>query len=157
MPQKKGKGSNMNTNTGNEVYKLQVAAFIIFCIGHGWNGASFSPVNDVPNTFAHLTPVLLLLLLFGMQFFTAHDADVRGVATSHWGQIGITVLAVITIIADIVLIALGQTNADLNSVGVHVFSDWVPATLTLLGSFLWLGGQIMGRQGSSTTNKAISQ
>ncbi len=145
----------MNTNSG--VYKLQVAAFIIFCIGSGWNGATFSPVDDVPNTFAHLTPVLLLLLLFGVQFFTAHDADVRGVATSHWGQIGITVLAVITIIADAVLITLGQTNPDPNSVGVHDFTDWVPATLTLLGSFLWLAGQVMGRQGSKVASKAISQ
>ncbi len=100
---------------------------------------------------------MLLLLLLGIQFFTAHDADVRGAATAHWGQIGITVLAVITIIADIVLITLGQTNPDPNSVGVHVFSDWVPATLTLLGSFLWLAGQVMARQGNTTANKAISQ
>ena len=147
----------MNTNNGNSVYKLQVAAFIIFCIGSGWNGATFSPVDDVPNTFAHLTPVLVLLLLFGIQFFTAHDADVRGVATSHWGQIGLTVLAVINIIADIVLIIIGQTNPDPNSVGVHDFTDWVPATLTLLGSFLWLAGQLMARQGSSAASKAISQ
>ncbi len=147
----------MVTNAGNSNYKLQVSAFIIFCIGSGWNGATFSPVDDVPNTFAHLTPVLLLLLLFGVQFFTAHDADVRGMTTSHWGQIGITVLAVITIIADIVLITLGQTNPDPNSVGVHDFTDWVPATLTLLGSFLWLAGQFLARQGSSAANKAISQ
>jgi hypothetical protein len=147
----------MNTNTGNSVYKLQVAAFIIFCVGHGWNGATFSPVDDVPNTFFHLIPVVLLLLLFGVQFFTAHDAEQRGVASPHWGQIGITVLAVITIIADIVLITLGQTNSDPNSVGVHDFTDWVPATLTLLGSFLWLAGQLLARQGSSAASKAISQ
>lgn len=145
----------MATNTSNPAFKLQVAAFIIFCIGQGWNGATFSPVDDVPNTFAHLTPVLLLLLLFGIQFFTAHDADLRGVATAHWGQIGITVLAVITIIADTVLIYIGQTNPDPDSVGVHDFSDWVPATMTLLGAFLWLGGQIAAR-GQSAANKATN-
>ncbi|PZR94454.1 MAG: hypothetical protein DLM69_12490 [Candidatus Chloroheliales bacterium] len=146
----------MTTNTTSAVYKLQVAAFIVFCFGHGWNGATFSPVDDVLITSFHLFPIVLLLL-FGVQFFSEHDQQLRGEAAPHWGQIGITVLAIIAIIADIVLIIIGQTNPDPNSVGVHDFTDWVPATMTLLGSFLWLAGQLLARRANATATQVSSR
>jgi hypothetical protein len=146
----------MATNTGNSIFGLQVAILLELCIAHGWNGATFTPKDDPPNTLVHLI-VPVLMLIFGTQFILGHEQELRGEAASHWGRIGITVLAIITIIADFVLIYIGATNPDPDSVGVHDFSDWVPAAMTLLGSFVGLATLFLARQGGKTDIRVNNQ
>ena len=129
--------TNANTNTHNFIFKLQVIALLVMAAGWGWSDGNFTPPNQPLNTLLHCIP-LVLLTIFGLQFFSAHDARQRGTRASNWGYIGLSIVAVISIIGAIVMITLGATNPDPNSVGVHSFADWVPTIILNMGTFLWL-------------------
>jgi hypothetical protein len=51
---------------------------------------------------------------------------------------GMSIFAGASLLATFVLIILGMTNADPNSVGVHNLADWFPAILLDVGTLLWL-------------------
>jgi hypothetical protein len=44
-----------------------------------------------------------------------------------------------------VLIVLGVTNPDPNSVGVHTLEDWFPVVILNTGTLLWLATLILAR------------
>ena len=134
-----------NTNTQNFIFKLQVVALFIMAAGWGWNDGNFTPPDQPINTLLHCIP-LVLLTVFGVQFFSAHDAHQRGRGASNWGYIGLSIVAIISIIGAIVMIVLGATNPDPNSVGVHSFADWVPTIMLSVGTFLWLAALLPARR-----------
>ncbi len=126
----------MMTNTEKITSKLQIAAVMLMTAGWGWSGGNFTP-QDAPiwNYLAHCVPIALLLVL-GLQLFR-----VRGTAA-------------ISIIGAIVMVVLGATNPDPNSVGVHSFADWFATILLNIGTFLWLGTLIPARRASAEAKAA---
>lgn len=114
-----------------------VAAILIMMAGWGWNNGQFvQPVMSSWGPIAdglHLVPVVALLVL-GVSYVRGIVAskDVRGAV------VGLTIVAVTSIIGVAVMTILGITNPDPNSVGVHTLEDAMPAIVLTLGSLLWL-------------------
>ena len=127
------------------VTKRQAAAVILMAAAWGWADGNFVPDGGitVPNIALHLIPIVLLLI-FGVPFLSATSPAERARAS-----VGVTVVAILSVIGTTVMIVLGQTNPDPNSVGVKTIADWIPAIFELLGSFLWLSTMIPSRRTSS--------
>jgi hypothetical protein len=126
-------------------FLTRILAVMILVAGWGWdNGQFVQPLNSSWGPLAdalHLVPILVLLPL-GMRIIGAALSDAR----SRGAEIGVTVIALITVVGNIVMIALGATNPDPNSVGVHTAEDWMPAIVMLMGALLWLGTLLIGRR-----------
>jgi hypothetical protein len=114
--------------------------------GWGWNNGQFvQPVTALWGQVAdalHFIPLALLLLL-GLAFFRRPDAPARGV------RIGVTIVAVISVILCAVMLVLGLTNPDPNSVGVHTFEDAMPVIVMNVGTLLWLATLPLARRMAS--------
>jgi TRAP-type C4-dicarboxylate transport system permease small subunit len=57
---------------------------------------------------------------------------------AHWGQVAITVLAILAILGAVVLSVIGASNANPNAVGIKTIDDYIPAIVLTLGSCWWL-------------------
>ena len=129
------------------IFSARVLATMLLLTGWGWdNGQFVQPLNTSWGPIAdalHLVPVVVLLLV-GMRIIGEALAGAR----SRGAEIGVTVIALITIVGSIVMIVLGATNPDPNSVGVHTAEDWMPVIVMNLGALLWLGTFILGRRGA---------
>lgn len=129
----------------NPVSTAQVAAIALMAAGWGWNAGNFvQPLNTSWGPIAdalHVLP-LALVLAFGLRYIGAglHGAFSRG------ARIGVTALAVIGIVGCAVMIVLGATNPDPNSVGVHTAEDWMPVIVLNAGTLLWLATVVFGRR-----------
>lgn len=134
------------TTTRNTFFKIQFLALLIMVAGGGWNAGNFAQPTDplwldALTDFLHALPTILVVI-FGLYYFSAaFGASQRGVGARtgpRWAVIGVSVIAVIGIIACIVLTILGLTNPNPNSVGVHNLDDSIPAVLQVVGGLLWL-------------------
>lgn len=114
-----------------------LVAVLLMVTGWGWNNGQFvQPVATSYGPIAdglHLVPVVALLVL-GVAY-------VRGIMAGksvHGAIVGLTIVAITSIIGCAVMTILGLTNPDPNSVGVHTIEDAMPAIVLTLGSLLWL-------------------
>lgn len=134
---------------GERVFSARVLALMLMLAGWGWNNGQFvQPVFSSwgPTADAlHLIPIVALLPL-SLTIIMRALAHGR----SRGAEIGVTVVALITIIGCIVMIVLGATNPDPNSVGVHSPEDWMPVIVMNLGTLLWLGTFLIGRRAATT-------
>jgi hypothetical protein len=80
--------------------------------------------------------------------YQSAESNARG------ATIGISIFAVVSIIGAIVMVVLGATNPDPNSVGVHSFADWFATILLNMGTFLWLATLIPARRASAEARTA---
>ncbi len=133
------------TNLHGFISKLQVAAILLMTAGWGWTSGNFTPA-DAPfiNPLLHAIPVLLLLVM-GIQVLSMRGTHDAGEPNASWAIVGMSVLAVISIIGCIVMIALGVINPDPNSVGVHSLEDWFPVVIVNMGNLLWLATLVPAR------------
>lgn len=126
-------------------FTARVLAVMLLLAGWGWNNGQFvQPLNTSWGPLAdalHLIPIIALVPL-GLRIITAALVSAR----SRGAEIGVTIIALITIVACIVMIVLGAINPDPNSVGVHNAEDWMPVIVMNLGTLLWLGTFIFGRR-----------
>jgi hypothetical protein len=126
--------------------RAAIAGIILMAAGWGWTGGNFVP-SDLPlqagivNEALHFIPDFLLVLL-GVRYFRAAALGVR----SRGAALGFSILAVLSIIGCIVMVVLGATNPDPNSVGVHNLNDWVPVIIVNAGNLLWLGSAVAARR-----------
>jgi hypothetical protein len=134
-----------STALGGTLFSARVLAVMLMLTGWGWdNGQFVQPVFSSWGPLAdalHLIPIVALLPL-GITIITAALAGAR----SRGAEIGVTIVAVITIVGCLVMIVLGATNPDPNSVGVHSPEDWMPTIVMNLGTLLWLGTFLFGRR-----------
>lgn len=157
----------MNTATLKKtLVKTQLTALLIAVAGGGWNAGNFAQPSDplwldALTDFLHALPVILIVI-FGLYCFGAMLGDrqrgVDALVGPRWAPIGISVLAVIGIIACVVLTILGVTNPNPNSVGVHNLDDAIPAVLQVVGGALWLVTTYrLSRLPAPTTAQAATQ
>ena len=74
---------------------------------------------------------------FGIQFFYAPQRLAP--------RIGISAIAALATAGNIVLIILGATNPDPNSVGVHSPGDWMVVIAIMAGVVLWFATLLLER------------
>jgi hypothetical protein len=129
------------------IFTARVLAIMFLLTGWGWNNGQFvQPLNTSWGPIAdalHLIPIVVVLPL-GLRIIREALAGAR----SRGAEIGVTVIALITIVGSLVMIVLGATNPDPNSVGVHTAEDWMPVIAMNLGALLWAGTFAFGRRGA---------
>jgi hypothetical protein len=136
--------------TAGAISRGQFAAIFLMAAGWGWIAGNFvQPANTTWGAFADIIHVIPLaaLFLFGLRFVGAATAGI----VSRGPRNGITVLVAYGIIGCAVMIVLGLTNPDPNSVGVHTFEDWMPVIVLNAGTLLWLATLFTVRRGTQKT------
>jgi hypothetical protein len=108
------------------------------------------------NVLLHCIP-LLGLLLIGLQLVRVRGTSQSGESPARGAEIGMTVFALVTIVAITVLVLLGVSNPDPNSVGVHNLWDWFPTILLYLSTLLWFGTLIPARRVRVATSAARTE
>ncbi len=132
----------MNTSVST-LRKLQVLAILILIFADGADVGQFSLSSFDTWSFGGIINVLLhavagfIIMGFGIQFFYAP----RSLAPRIW----ISVLSVIATIGNVVMIILGATNPDPNSVGVHSPGDWMVVIAIMAGVVLWFATLLVER------------
>ncbi|HEV2457970.1 MAG TPA: hypothetical protein VGS80_06360, partial [Ktedonobacterales bacterium] len=110
------------------------------------------PANTTWGAIADIIHVIPLaaLLLFGLRFVGAAAAGV----VARGARNGITVVVAYGIIGCAVMIVLGLTHPDPNSVGVHTLEDWMPVIVLNAGTLLWLATLVTVRHGTQLAASA---
>ncbi|HET7637714.1 MAG TPA: hypothetical protein VFK47_03145 [Ktedonobacteraceae bacterium] len=125
------------TYTHHTLSNRYVASTLLMAAGWGMICGTFvQPVATWWGAIAdtlHLLPFVALLLL-SMSFLRA----VTEGKSARGSRIGISIVAVFSILTCVVFIILGAINPDPNSVGVHTFEDLMPVIVLNAGTLLWL-------------------
>jgi hypothetical protein len=154
----------MTSATRTLLFKHQTAAILVMMAGWGWIAGNFAASFDpfwigAVTALGHGLPIVLLLVS-SVQFLSAHEGVSPASPRSRWGQVIITMLAILAIVGAIVLIILGASNASPNAVGIKSIDDSIPAILLGIGSFWWLvtllvsasrGGKHLEQRATSNT------
>jgi hypothetical protein len=132
-------------------FTSQVAALFLMAAGWGWIAGNFvQPANTTWGAVADIIHVIPLAILLAVSLRYIASAATGTVARGARNTI--TGLVVYGIIGCSVMITLGITNPDPNSVGVHTFEDWMPTIVLNAGMLLWLVTLLQARrvQGGAT-------
>jgi hypothetical protein len=139
------------TYTNRTISNRYVASTLLMAAGWGWICGNFvQPAATLWGAIAdtlHLLPFVALLLL-SMSFFRAITEGKR----AKGSRIGISIVAVFSILVCVVFIILGAINPDPNSVGVHTFEDAMPVIVLVAGTLLWLSTLLPFRRGVQATD-----
>jgi surface polysaccharide O-acyltransferase-like enzyme len=136
------------TKDKQNVFSAKVAAIFIMAVGWGWIDGNFVPDDTtyLYNALIHCIPLIILLILT-LRFFRLSGNGGMGRSNR-----GLTIFAITTLIALIVLIGLGASNPDPNAVGVKTLPDWFPTIIQASGCLLWLVTQILSRRSETNTS-----
>jgi hypothetical protein len=132
----------MNTSTST-LHKFQTLAILVLIFADGCDVGQFSLSSFDAWSIGGLINVLLhalagfIFIGFGIQFFYSPQR----LASRIW----VSVLSVIAIVGNIVMIILGATNPDPNSVGVHSPGDWMVVIAITAGALLWFATLLVER------------
>jgi hypothetical protein len=132
----------MNTSTST-LHKFQTLAILVLIFADGCDVGQFSLSSFDAWSIGGLINVLLhalagfIFIGFGIQFFYSPQR----LAPRIW----ISVLSAIGVAGNIVMIILGATNPDPNSVGVHSPGDWMVVIAITAGALLWFATLLVER------------
>ena len=137
------------------LHKFQTLAVLLLIFADGCDVGQFSlssfdtwSVGGIINILLHALPGFIIMW-FGIQFFYSPQR----LAPRIW----ISVLSVLATIGNIVMIILGVTNPDPNSVGVHSAGDWMVVIAIMAGVVLWFATLLVERfQSSGVQRQAIA-
>lgn len=144
----------MNTSVST-LRKLQVLAILVLIFADGCDVGQFSLSSFNTWSFGGIVDALLhalagfIIMGFGIQFFYAP----RSLAP----RIVISVLSVLATAGNVVMIILGATSPDPNSVGVHSPGDWMVVIAIMAGVVLWFATLLAERaQSASVRREAVA-
>jgi len=132
----------MNTSPST-LHKFQTLAILLLIFAGGCDVGQFSLSSFDVWSIGGLINVLLhalagfLFMGFGIQFFYSPQR----LAPRIW----ISVLSAIAVAGNIVMIIMGATNPDPNSVGVHSPGDWMVVIAITAGALLWFATLLVER------------
>ena len=86
-----------------------------------------------------------IIMGFGIQFFYVPQR----LAPRIW----VSVISAIAVVGNIVMIILGATNPDPNSVGVHSPGDWMVVVALTSGALLWFVTLLVERAQSARVRR----
>jgi hypothetical protein len=125
------------------LHKFQTLAILLLIFADGCDVGQFSLSSFDAWSIGGLINVLLhalagfLFMGFGITFFYSPQR----LAPRIW----ISVLSAIAVVGNIVLIIMGATNPDPNSVGVHSPGDWMVVIAITTGALLWFATLLVER------------
>ncbi len=132
----------MNTSPST-LHKFQTLAILVLIFADGCDVGQFSlssfdtwSVGGIINVLLHALPGFLFMG-FGIQFFFSPQR----LAPRIW----ISVLSALAVVGNIVMIFLGATNPDPNSVGVHSPGDWMVVIAITASALLWFATLLVER------------
>jgi len=132
----------MNTSVST-LHKFQTLAILVLIFADGCDVGQFSlssfdvwSIGGVINVLLHALAGFLIMG-FGIQFFYSPQR----LAPRIW----VSVLSALAVVGNIVMIILGATNPDLNSVGVHSPGDWMVVIAITAGALLWFATLLVER------------
>ena len=125
------------------LHKFQTLAILLLIFADGCDVGQFSlssfdvwSVGGIINVLLHALAGFLFMG-FGITFFYSPQR----LAPRIW----ISVLSAIAVVGNIVLIIMGATNPDPNSVGVHSPGDWMVVIAIMAGVVLWFATLLVER------------
>ena len=132
----------MNTSVST-LHKFQTLAILLLIFADGCDVGQFSlssfdvwSIGGIINVLLHALAGFLFMG-FGITFFYSPQR----LAPRIW----ISVLSAIAVAGNIVMIIMGATNPDPNSVGVHSPGDWMVVIAIMAGVVLWFGTLLVER------------
>ena len=132
----------MNTSVST-LHKFQTLAILVLIFADGCDVGQFSlssfdvwSIGGVINVLLHALAGFLIMG-FGIQFFYSPER----LAPRIW----VSVLSALAVVGNIVMIILGATNPDPNSVGVHSPGDWMVVIAITSGALLWFATLLVER------------
>ena len=143
----------MNTPV-SALRKFQTLAILVLIFADGCDVGQFSlssfntwSIGGVINVLLHALAGFIIMG-FGIQFFYAPQR----LAPRIW----VSVLSAISVVANIVMIILGATNPDPNSVGVHSPGDWSVVIAIVAGALLWFATLLVERAQSVRVSREVT-
>ena len=132
----------MNTSTST-LHKFQTLAILVLIFADGCDVGQFSlssfdvwSIGGIINVLLHALAGFIFMLV-GIQFFYSPQR----LAPCIW----VSVLSAIAVVGNIVMIIMGVTNPDPNSVGVHSPGDWMVVIAIMAGVLLWFATLLVER------------
>ena len=136
------------------LHKFQTLAILLLIFADGCDVGQFSlssfdvwSVGGIINVLLHALAGFLFMG-FGITFFYSPQR----LAPRVW----ISVLSAIAVIGNIVLIIMGVTNPDPNSVGVHSPGDWMVVIAIMAGVVLWFATLLVERAQVRVRHQAVA-
>jgi hypothetical protein len=125
------------------LHKFQTLAILLLIFADGCDVGQFSlssfdvwSIGGLINVLLHALPGFLFMG-FGIMFFYSPQR----LAPRIW----VSVLSALAVAGNIVMIILGATNPDPNSVGVHSPGDWIVAIAIFASALLWFATLLVER------------
>lgn len=139
---------------GNRVMnptRLEAVAVLVLASAWGWTAGNFGQpdfplAGQIAITALHVVPCALVVAL---------GASLLGSPLLAWSRRGISVVAVLSVIALAVIVPLGVSNPDPNSFGPHNFADYVPVALLVIAAATWVVSQLRLR-GTAATSAPVA-
>ena len=132
----------MNTSTST-LHKFQTLAILLLIFADGCDVGQFSlssfdtwSMGGIINVLLHALPGFIFMWV-GIQFFYSPQR----IAPRIW----VCVLSALAVVGNIVMIILGATNPDPNSIGVHSPGDWIVVIAIMAGVLLWFATLLVER------------
>jgi len=132
----------MNTSTST-LHKFQTLAILLLIFADGCDVGQFSlssfdtwSMGGIINVLLHALPGFIFMWV-GIQFFYSPQR----IAPRIW----VSVLSVLAVAGNIVMIIMGATNPDPNSIGVHSPGDWIVVIAIMAGVLLWFATLLVER------------
>lgn len=143
----------MNSSVST-LHKFQSLAILVLVFAGGCDVGQFSlssfdawSVGGVINVLLHAV-VGFIIMGFGIQFFYT--------PTRLAARIWISVLTALSMVGNVVMIILGATNPDPNSVGVHSAGDWCVVIAITAGALFWFAGLLIERAQSTKVSHQVA-
>ena len=143
----------MNTPV-SALRKFQTLAILVLIFADGCDVGQFSlssfntwSIGGVINVLLHALAGFIIMG-FGIQFFYAPQR----LAPRIW----VSVLSALGVVGNIVMIILGATNPDPNSVGVHSPGDWSVVIAIVAGALLWFATLLVERAQSVRVSREVT-
>ncbi len=132
----------MNTSTST-LHKFQTLAILLLIFADGCDVGQFSlssfdtwSMGGIINVLLHALPGFIFMWV-GIQFFYSPQRIAP--------RILVSVLSVLAVAGNIVMIIMGATNPDPNSIGVHSPGDWIVVIAIMAGVLIWFATLVVER------------
>jgi hypothetical protein len=133
------------------LHKFQTLAILLLIFADGCDVGQYSLASFDAWSIGGIINVLLhalagfLFMGFGIAFFYSPQR----LAPRIW----VSVLSALAVAGNIVMIIMGATNPDPNSVGVHSPGDWMVVIAVTAGVLLWFATLLVERAQSSRVRR----
>jgi hypothetical protein len=137
--------------SASTLHKFQTLAILLLIFADGCDVGQYSlssfdawSIGGIINVLLHALPGFIFIWV-GIQFFYSPQR----LAPRIW----VSVLSLLAVVGNIVMIILGATNPDPNSIGVHSPGDWMVVIAVMAGVLLWFATLLVERAQSNSVRR----